>query len=295
MSGFFRGHKRRGSYDLFSSYNHFLPGWGGLLVLGLLFALGTMIGGYFLRWLESFSQTFADEYGLLLCYPITFFPAMIYASTMSRLNEHRICSTPVDNNPEGWKNTLLLALGCSVATIATAYITEPITEFLPEMPQEWKDAMDRILHNMPFWATLVSVSIFAPLFEELLCRGFILRGLLQKTSPAIAICISALFFALIHGNPWQAIPAFILGLLFGEVYYRTRSLKLTMLMHCANNTVAACLSKVPEFKEANTFMDVLSPWAYWSIFAACILILASALVILRNAQQHQDCPAYRHL
>jgi membrane protease YdiL (CAAX protease family) len=84
-------------------------------------------------------------------------------------------------------------------------------------------------------------------------------------------------------NPWQAVPAFCLGLLFGYVYYRTGSLKLTMLMHCTNNTIAVILSRVPQFENAETFMDILSPWAYWSVFAACILILCCSLIIFRNS------------
>ncbi len=51
-------------------------------------------------------------------------------------------------------------------------------------------------------------------------------------NPALAIAISAIFFATIHGNLWQGISAFILGSFFGYVYYKTGSLKLTMLMHC---------------------------------------------------------------
>ena len=100
-------------------------------------------------------------------------------------------------------------------------------------------------------------------------------------NPTGAICVSAAFFAVLHLNPWQAIPAFILGLLFGYVYYRTGSLKLTMLMHCVNNTFATIFSRIPAFREADTFMDILSPWKYAAIFILCILILASAIVIIR--------------
>ena len=105
---------------------------------------------------------------------------------------------------------------------------------------------------------------------------------MSKMNPAKAICISAAFFAVLHMNPWQAIPAFILGLLFGYVYYRTGSLKLTMLMHCVNNTFAVIFSKIPAFAEADSFMDVMRPWAYVCIFIACILMLASAIIILRG-------------
>ena len=49
----------------------------------------------------------------------------------------------------------------------------------------------------PFWSSFLVTAIFAPIFEEWLCRGMILRGLLTKIKPAWAIIISALFFALI--------------------------------------------------------------------------------------------------
>ena len=295
MSSFFRGHRRRGSYDLFSSYSHYLPGWGGLIALTGLFLLGSLIGGAIMAGLTaSVGASVASKYGVLITYPVTFIPAMLYASVRSRLNENRIEAAPLDMKLSGIKTILTLVFTCIFSTIAAAYIVEPVNKLLPEMPQDIKDVMENLLKGMPLWATLISVSVFAPLFEEWLCRGIVMRGLLHKTSPMAAITVSALFFALIHGNLWQAIPAFTLGLLFGYVYYKTGSLKLTILMHCANNTLAACMSKVPQFNDAETFMDVLSPWAYWSIFAACVLIVLSSLVILKRVQQPQDCQVCQH-
>ena len=82
-------------------------------------------------------------------------------------------------------------------------------------------------------------------------------------------------------NFWQAVPAFLMGLVFGYVYYKTGSLKLTMLMHCVNNTMATIFSRIPAFEDAETFMDVLAPWKYAGIYAACVVILICAIVILR--------------
>ena len=91
--------------------------------------------------------------------------------------------------------------------------------------------------------------------------------------PVWAIVISALFFAFIHLNPWQAVPAFLLGCLFGYVYYKTGSLKLTMLMHFTNNTFALVISNISAFEEAESWMDVLPGTAYWIVFFALILLL----------------------
>ena len=288
--GFFRGHKRRGSFDLFSSYNHFLPGLGGVIILVLFYGAGSLLGGLLLTGLIKLVGTdLAMKYGMLIAYPITFIPALLYASVMSRLNEHKTEGIPTDRSLSyGWKNTIKLIFICVFSTIAAAFVLEPISILLPEMPQDLKMQMELLLNGMPTWAAFISVSIFAPLFEEWLCRGLVLRGLLHKTKPYLAIIASAAFFALIHGNIWQAIPAFGMGLLFGYVYYRTGSLKLTMLMHLTNNTMALALSKVPQFKDAETFMDVLSPAGYWCIFTACIMIIISALVLLKSFQPSQE-------
>ena len=113
-----------------------------------------------------------------------------------------------------------MALIVSVATFAAAFVGECFNGIMPPTPEWFESAMSQIM-DAPVWITLISVSIFAPLFEEWLCRGLVLRGLLQKTHPASAIIVSAAFFAVLHMNPWQALPAFLLGLLFGYVYYKT--------------------------------------------------------------------------
>ena len=277
---FFRRYQGRGSYNLFSSYTHYLPGIGGMCALLGLFAAGSALGGLVNAGLtQALGEAFTARYGILISYPLTFIPALLFASVQSRLNEHSTMGVALDSN-EGLKGKVLLYVFAGVfSTIAAAYVVEPVNAMLPPMPESIKSVFRQLLENTPLWATLVSVSLFAPLFEEWLCRGIVLRGLLQKVSPWKAITISAVFFAVLHMNPWQAIPAFALGLLFGYIYYRTGSLKLTMLMHCANNTAAALLARIPEFKDAETFMDVLTPGAYWSVFAACVLIVVSAIVI----------------
>ena len=61
-----------------------------------------------------------------------------------------------------------------------------------------------------------------------------------------------------------------------------------MLMHCVNNTFSTIFSRIPEFKEADTFMDILSPWKYAATFVLCILVLASAIVIIRAIPTKDD-------
>jgi membrane protease YdiL (CAAX protease family) len=286
--GFFRRHTRRGSYDLFSNYSHFMPGYIDLIWVVLLFVLGSFLGSLLLRaFILSGFEDLAAKYGMLIAYPLMFIPAMLYASAKSRRDDGFTDGYSLDNNNFGKHRGYTMAFAAVVMSIATAFVIEPVSMLLPEMPEDKMKAMEAML-NGPAWVTIISVCIFAPFFEEWLCRGIVLRGMLKRVKPAWAIIISALFFALIHANLWQAIPAFLMGLVFGYVYYKTGSLKLTMLMHLANNAMAFTVSQIPALKEAEYFTDVLSPWAYGIVYAAAVIALASGIILIKGIPQNES-------
>lgn len=84
---------------------------------------------------------------------------------------------------------------------------------------------------------VLCIAIIVPILEELLFRGAIEGHLLRKGwSPKWAIIVSALIFGLIHGNPAQIPFAFLIGLLFGWLYYRTGSLIPGIVGHIINNS-----------------------------------------------------------
>jgi membrane protease YdiL (CAAX protease family) len=292
--GFFKRHQGRASYDLFSTYSYFLPGLKGMLMLLIMFLLGSLLGNIVIAVLSlCLSSQFAMEYGTVISYPLMFVPPMLYASYQSRKAEFSAWAEegstciPLDSSNFGRLGGWKLAVVASIATIAAAFIAEPINTLLPEMPEFLKQALEQLTEG-PLWVAFLSVSVFAPLFEEWLCRGLVLRGLLRKFNPASAIMVSAAFFAILHMNPWQAIPAFLLGLLFGYVYYKTGSLKLTMLMHCVNNTLALITSRIPSLADAETFMDIMSPWAYVCIYIASVLFVAAAIITFKGIPQNRD-------
>ena len=221
------------------------------------------------------------EYTTLISYPIMFIPPMIWAAGKSRRNRMQYKGLALDNAnvaPHGW---LLCALMVMAATLAAGIVGDLSTSWLPPMPKWLEDAL-KGLTTGSFWVNFICVSIFAPFFEEWLCRGMVERGLLGRgVKPAWAIVLSALFFALIHLNPWQAIPAFLLGCLFGYVYYKTGSLKLTMLMHFTNNTFALVIGHIDSLQDAENWMDVLGP-GYWYCFAASVLLIALVVLAFRR-------------
>lgn len=266
--------KKRGNFKFFDNYSWFVPGVGQMFVLLLMLLVGAVLGNLVtLVFTVAGDQQTASDYAMLAAYPVMFIPAMIYAGARSRISSYNSNGVRLDSGNFGKTGGALCGMLVALATLAGAYCLDITNYILPEMP-EWMESMMDSMTNGVIWVNFISVSIFAPFFEEWLCRGMVLRGLLNnRVHPAVAILVSALFFALIHLNPWQALPAFAIGCLFGYVYYKTGSLRLTMLMHFANNTFALIMSNVDALKDVDTWKEVLPTQLYWIIFAGCILLL----------------------
>ena len=93
-------------------------------------------------------------------------------------------------------------------------------------------------HGLP--GLYLAVVLAAPVFEELLFRGFLLPGLRPALGAVGAALLSSLAFALPHLQ-YDAVDVsavFVLGLLFAGVRVKTGSTLLTILLHAITNLVA---------------------------------------------------------
>ena len=84
---------------------------------------------------------------------------------------------------------------------------------------------------------LLYVGLGAPIFEEILFRGLVLRTL-EPYGKRLAILVSALLFGFFHGNPVQGPYAAIVGLVLGYVTLEYNIL-WAMLLHMFNNLIFA--------------------------------------------------------
>ena len=125
---------------------------------------------------------------------------------------------------------------CVLAALGALIPSIWFQEQMPELPNIVEQEFDMILKDR--WGYLV-IGLLAPLSEELVFRGAVLRALLQWNNRHwLCILISALLFALIHANPAQMPHAFLIGLLLGWLYYRTGSIIPGVVYHWVNNSVA---------------------------------------------------------
>ena len=131
---------------------------------------------------------------------------------------------------------------CAMASIGLLVPSQWLQEAMPELPN-WAEDMFVGLAANP-WGYVV-VGLGAPLVEEMVMRGIVLRELLKwNENHWVGITISAVLFALIHANPAQMPHAFLAGLLLGWLYYRTGSILPGVMVHWVNNSVAFAIAHI---------------------------------------------------
>lgn len=149
-----------------------------------------------------------------------------------------------------------------LAALGTLLPAAWLQEHLPPLPDLLETHMKSIISTPGGYLAL---GILAPLAEEAVFRGAVLRELLstfkeQAMSRSnrhwVAIAISALLFALVHMNPAQMPHAFLIGLLLGWLYYRTGSILPGVIFHIVNNTVAVVLEKLYPTNDEMSLLDL---------------------------------------
>ena len=272
------------NYDLYANHAWYVPGVGGMFALLGWFLLGNLLGSL-LMLIVTMIMPALEEYSMLIVYPLSFLPAMVYAARKSQKNSlfepgYKLNSS--NFGPfMGWQLaliTVVLTFATMVAADLPNYWNVQLTNALgmEALFEQFKSIMEGMTGG-PFWSSFLLVAIFAPIFEEWLCRGMVLRGLLTKMKPGWAIVVSALFFALIHLNPWQALNAFIIGVIMGIVYYRTGSLLLTMLIHFVNNGTAVIGTQFTDLQDTDFWIDIIPMPTYIVVYVAGVAVLAACI------------------
>ncbi len=145
----------------------------------------------------------------------------------------------------GFFRTRPVALLLWTCVLAAALILplQYIEELLPlDMPDRFADMFKAIIYQRGGYLVL---GIIAPVAEETVFRGAVLRKLLSLNCRTwIAIVVSAVVFGAVHGNLAQFSHAFLVGLLLGWLYARTRSIAPCVAVHWVNNTIAFIITRL---------------------------------------------------
>lgn len=109
---------------------------------------------------------------------------------------------------------------------------------------------------------LLCYGLISPIAEELVFRGVIFNSVRRYMKLPAAMTVSAVFFALYHGNSVQAIYALVLGGLIVYSYEYFGSFLVPVAVHMAANVLAYLLSY-------SSILTALVNWPCCIIFLAC--------------------------
>lgn len=117
---------------------------------------------------------------------------------------------------------------------------------------------------------LLGLGIAPGIAEEILCRGWIQRGLERPLGAPAAVVIAALAFGALHGDPVHGAFAAVIGLYLGAVAQLAGSVRAAIACHVANNLFAvatkawdAGASVAPEM--ALPLGSVVAAGALWTV------------------------------
>lgn len=122
------------------------------------------------------------------------------------------------------------------------------------------------------FALIILTCIIAPIFEELLFRGIILRSL-SKINVVFGIILSSFLFGLFHANIPQMIAAFFMGCALSFVAIKSGSIVPCMIMHFFANFNSVIQTLMMQKSETLAVV-------YSLIFNIIVIVLTVIIIIL---------------
>ena len=160
--------------------------------------------------------------------------------------------------------------------------------------------------NLSNFLTLAMFCVSIGLYEEFLCRGWLLNEFLEKYGRTrkqviISIFISALIFGLMHiSNIWvggqsvsttiiQIIQATAIGMLFGAVYYRTKNIWAVVFLHGFYD-FCVFLSSVNTLKDCHAVTESISLTQIMATGMLVGIYLITTFIVLRKSKTNHLIP-----
>ncbi len=129
--------------------------------------------------------------------------------------------------------------------------------------------------------SIITIGIVAPFAEEFLFRGIIYNTLKKKISIKWTIIIQAVLFGVFHGNLIQGSYATLLGIVFGYVTYKTKSLWPAVIIHMVNNLIATMFMYVP----SDWLSGIL---VYVAFLIIGIILITISIKLIKNKNEEYD-------
>ena len=210
-------------------------------------------------------------------------------------NPTAICEPPsVLQKP---RLTVKMWLVMLVVSFGFTYIGSFISNFIMAIMtlvtgHDYQNALVGLTENTPAIVTFIFACVLAPIGEEFIFRKLLIDRT-RRYGDTVAILVSAISFALFHGNLFQLFYAFFLGMAFAYMYTLSGKLYWSILAHISVNTIGGLL--VPMLADyinldALTTGDINAlvesiiaspiPYILYVLFSVAVYVLMPAAIVI---------------
>lgn len=172
-----------------------------------------------------------------------------------------------------------MVLPCIIMGWSFSLLVSSVLNVIPlpqELVQGYAESSQGIVEGNYFVRILATV-VLIPVVEEVIFRGLIYTRLRNAINVPVAIVVSSLVFGVMHGHILWISYTFIGGILFAVVMEKTKSLKASILLHMALNSVSAVIGGI----------EITGLLAYVVILVALILIIGALCFVVKNSDAEE--------
>ena len=127
---------------------------------------------------------------------------------------------------------MMICLAVGLRLLVTVYYTvSKNIELLTKSIDSASDITPDLTGIAQILVALFCIAVMTPLFEEMLFRAIVMSELSSVMRPWAANVLQALMFGVAHAVLFQSIFTFVIGVIFGLLYRRLKSINALAICH----------------------------------------------------------------
>lgn len=213
--------------------------FGIMILLAVPLFVATSIG---LKLEHAFNLTSANFYMFVIASQIIGAFVALYL-IHSRIRQRRLSWSAVGFSRFSPKKAILYFFGYYGLMILFLVLIAIISSILiPNSSDSATTSTEPLASTLGLWPSIVSLVIIAPIVEEVIFRGILLKSFMSRYGVKTSIGASGIVFAILHLDPIHAISIAPLGIYLGYVYHKTGSIIPGIIIHASWNMLVISLT-----------------------------------------------------
>ncbi len=166
--------------------------------------------------------------------------------------------------------------------------TQTILSVIGKDSPQWQNYLkaESLVENL-MSNDLMIVNIICMAIIPAVCEEFFFRGFMQTIATNvfknkhIAVVVTSIIFSILHGDIFNFIPRFVLGLFLGYLFLYTKNIWYPIIAHTLHNTMVVFCNTLPDLPEEFDTIGTIGNGLIMGIASVLLLIFVIYFLITR--------------